>query len=50
VGWSWSAYPAAENAKNDANILKKLFFGFFVVFSLFLDFSTILLKHGSKIV
>jgi len=29
--------------------LKKLFFGFFCCFLLFLDFSTILLKHGSKI-
>jgi hypothetical protein len=39
-----------KNAKNDANILKKnVFFWIFVVFSLFLEFSENLSKHGSKI-
>jgi len=38
----------AKNAKNDANVLKKYFLDF-QCFSLFLDFSENLSKHGSKI-
>jgi len=38
----------AENAKNDANVLKMYFLGF-QCFSLFLNFSENLSKHGSKI-
>ena len=35
--------------KNDANVLKTYFFFYFQCFSLFLNFSENLSKHGSKI-
>jgi putative effector of murein hydrolase len=41
-------WDIAENAKNDANILKKHIFLDFHCFSLFLDFSKILSKRWVK--
>ena len=43
-----SFYTTLKNAKNDANVLKMYFLDF-QCFSLFLDFSENLSKHGSKI-